>query len=151
MHSIPSLISALEAENSDVKLKSGDSFEWRPTDRIILYDLSDPNFSSRLLHEISHAQLNHHKYERDIDLVAMERDAWQRARMELGPRYSVVVDSDIIHHDMDTYREWLHERSTCPFCQSNGLQVKKREYRCITCQKSWRVNEGRTCSLRRYK
>lgn len=144
------LLEKIERDNPELTFEPGEGFEWNPSTKTISYDLSDPHFDARLLHEISHALLDHHRYTRDIDLIAMERDAWRHARMELGPRYAVLVDGDIIHHDMDTYRDWLHERSTCPKCGSIGLETKKHTYRCLTCGHVWRVNEARTCALRRY-
>ncbi len=146
-----SLLNSLESDFSDFTFTLSDSFEWHPADAAITYDPNDPYFESRLLHELSHAILGHQSYERDIDLIAMERDAWQHAKMKLGPKYKVEVPGDIIHHDMDTYRDWLHARSTCPHCESTGIQTKKQTYQCVTCRKIWRVNEARTCSLRRYK
>lgn len=144
------LLEKLEQDNPDLVFEPDEGFEWSPSDNTIKYDLSDPHFDARLLHELSHALLDHHRYVRDIDLIAMERDAWRHARMELGPRYEVRVDGDVIHHDMDTYRDWLHERSTCPKCASTGLETKKHLYKCLTCGHTWRVNEARTCALRRY-
>lgn len=151
MPSTHSLLESAEVAFPGLTFTAGDRFEWQPNSSIISYDLDDPLFEPRLLHEIGHATLEHRSYERDIDLIAMERDAWQTARMELAPRFGVEIPGDIIHHDMDTYRDWLHERSTCPHCGSNGIQIKKREYKCVTCLQSWRVNEARNCQLRRYR
>lgn len=144
------LLDHLTQDFPAVTFVAGDDFEWQPKENSVIYDLSDPSFEARLLHELGHAQLHHEQYERDIDLIAMERDAWQHARMELGPKYGVAVSGDTIHNDMDTYRDWLHERSTCPKCSSSGIETKKLLYRCVTCAHQWRVNEARTCALRRY-
>jgi len=151
MPSTSSLLDIVEADHSDITFEAGERFEWRPKGRVIVYDPSDPYFDAHLLHELGHALLNHADYDRDIDLIAHERDAWQHARLELSPRYGAAVEGDIIHHDMDTYRDWLHERSTCPHCGSSGIQIQKYEYRCVTCLKTWRVNEARSCQLRRWK
>lgn len=151
MPSTHSLLDALTQDYPAITLEAGDHFEWQPSRTTIVYDLDDPLFEARLLHEFGHALLKHSSYERDIDLIARERDAWQTARLELAPTYGVDIPGDIIHHDMDTYRDWLHARSTCPYCGSNGIQIKKRDYKCVTCLKTWRVNEARTCSLRRYR
>lgn len=150
MPSTVSLIDRIRDEHTDLTLVSGERFEWQPGTRTIAYDPDDPQLEAHLLHELAHALLEHSGYDRDIDLVAMERDAWQKAKIELGPYYDVEVPGDLIHHDMDTYRDWLHERSTCPHCGSNGIQIKQREYKCVTCLKTWRVNEARSCQLRRY-
>jgi hypothetical protein len=145
------LLETLAQAYPAVTLQASDHFEWQPAAATIMYDLDDPLFAPRLLHEFGHATLKHSKYDRDIGLIAMERDAWQIARVELAPKLSVDIPGDIIHHDMDTYRDWLHARSTCPHCQSSGLQVSKHQYKCVTCLKTWRVNEARTCRLRRYR
>ncbi len=151
MPSTPSLIEKLHATYPTISFEAGEQFEWQPKTSTIVYDLDDPHFEARLLHEVGHATLEHATYTRDIDLIAMERDAWQAARVELGPRFDVDISGDIIHHDMDTYRDWMHERSTCPHCGSSGIQTKTREYTCVSCRKTWRVNEARTCHLRRYR
>lgn len=151
MPSTHPLLETLTLAYPNIAFKSGEAFAWQPTTTTIMYDTGDTYFDARLLHELGHALLKHDSYDRDIDLIAMERDAWQTARMDLAPKFGLDIPGDIIHHDMDTYRDWLHERSTCPHCGSNGIQIKKRDYKCVTCLKTWRVNEARTCSLRRYK
>lgn len=151
MPSIPSLIEAIEAAYPAITFETGDHFAWHPEDTKVTYDRDDPHLNARLLHEVGHAKLEHASYDRDIDLIAMERDAWQTARLDLAPLFDVIIEGDIIHQDMDTYRDWLHGRSTCPHCGSNGIQTKKRAYTCVTCRESWRVNEARSCALRRYK
>ena len=151
MPSTPSLIDKISEHYPAFTFEQGVQFEWRPDSSTIVFDPDDPLFETRLLHELGHATLGHSGYDRDIDLIAMERDAWQTARMELGPQFARSIDGDVIHHDMDTYRDWLHARSTCPHCSSTGIQIKKDEYKCVTCRKSWRVNEAKHCQLRRYK
>jgi hypothetical protein len=130
--------------------KSGPQFEWQPKTKTVIYDAADPYRDAHLLHETAHARLDHVSYERDIDLIKMERDAWELAKTDLGPRYEVAVPTALIHHDMDTYRDWLHARSTCPACGSSGIQIEKTAYRCVSCTRSWTVNEARTCALRRF-
>jgi hypothetical protein len=151
MPSTLSLLTSVRKDFTDITFVAGEHFEWQPTDRTITYDPEDPFFDAHLLHELAHAILKHKDYDRDIDLIAMERDAWQHARLELSSRYDVDITGDILHHDMDSYRDWLHDRSTCPHCGSSGIQIKKHEYKCVTCLKTWRVNEARTCQLRRYR
>jgi len=151
---MPSTLSLLEILTKDypgLTFHAGEQFEWHPSDNSVVYDYTDPSFEARLLHEVGHSILGHTTYDRDIDLIAMERDAWQEARVNLSQKYNVAITSDDIDADMDTYRDWLHSRSTCPHCESNGIQTGKKEYTCVTCRKTWRVNEARSCALRRYK
>lgn len=123
---------------------------WSPSEQTIYYDPYDPYITERLLHEIAHATLAHTDYERDIELIAIERDAWARARTVLAPLFSTSISSDLVENDLDTYRNWLHARSTCPQCSSNGIQTSEREYTCITCRTVWRVNHAIGCGLKRY-
>lgn len=127
----------------------GDEFRWSPQDKTIYYDTTSDDCPS-LLHELAHAALNHTEYAKDIELIEMERDAWAYANTPLSATYSINIDDQIIQDSLDTYRDWLHARSTCPHCQATGVQVKKNQYKCLACNTQWRVNDARVCALRRY-
>ncbi len=129
---------------------SSSEFRWSPQENSIYYDREDPQGNERLLHEIAHAVLDHNQYDRDIELIALERDAWQHAKTVLGPQFDVTISSDTVEDDLDTYRDWLHARSTCPSCQATGIQTATKEYTCVVCQAVWRVNEAISCGLKRY-
>lgn len=116
----------------------------------IYYDAQSDD-SPTLLHELSHAVLNHTDYLKDIGLLELERNAWDYAQTTLAPLYDVTIEEDIVQDSLDTYRDWLHARSTCPECGATGLQVKQRDYKCVACQTTWHVNDARFCALRRYK
>jgi len=134
----------------DLHIISGEEFRWSPSDRTIYYDEHDPQGNERLLHELAHATLGHSKYDRDIELIALERDAWHHAKTVLAPQFDMTIASDTIEDDLDTYRDWLHARSTCPSCRATGLQTATKEYTCVACQTVWRVNEAISCGLKRY-
>ena len=148
MPSMPSLIKSLKTDFPQFVFKKASNFLWSHDENTIYYASSDDD-CALLLHELSHALLNHVDYRRDIELVAMEREAWDKAKV-LAENYDVKIDEDFIQSNLDTYRDWLHSRSTCPKCNANGLQIKKNTYRCVACDFEWRVNEARTCALRRY-
>lgn len=151
MPSTPSvLLHQLRQNNPGLTFVESTTFAWSPSDEAISYNPSDPNLSPLLLHELAHATLKHSDYQRDIELIAMERAAWDYAIGELGPTYSVVIQEDFADDALTTYRDWLHDRSTCPNCAATGLQTKPREYTCLACHHHWRVNEARVCALRRY-
>jgi len=148
MPSITSLTTKLRTDFPQYTFTPDAMFRWSPDDQTVFYDDTSGN-QAALLHELSHALLGHKKYTKDIQLLEMERDAWERAR-GLGPTYGVAIDEAAIQDSLDTYRDWLHARSTCPNCQATGIQSKKSLYSCIACGTSWRVNEARICALRRY-
>lgn len=131
-------------------IESSETFSWNHNACAITYDKTHPDFEALLLHEFGHALLAHIDYSRDIDLIKIERDAWFVA-VKLGAEFGIDVSGDLAEDSLDTYRDWLHSRSTCPNCCSTGLQVGSRKYRCLACRTEWNVNEARRCALRRYK
>jgi predicted RNA-binding Zn-ribbon protein involved in translation (DUF1610 family) len=149
MASTRSLINKLIADFPAYQFISDDNFHWSPQNKTIYYiPLGE---ESVLLHEIAHAILGHTEYRRDIQLIEMERDAWNYAQHTLGINYKIPIKQEIIDATLDTYRDWLHARSTCPSCNAIGIQTKKQHYKCVSCGQSWRVNDARLCGLKRYK
>ncbi len=150
MQSMRSLAKRLQKDFPDFRFVTSTEFWWSAREQTIHYDSSASHANTFLLHELSHAILGHRAYLYDIDLIKLERDAWEYAKTKLGDSYKVVIDDSVIQDNLDTYREWLHARSTCPECEATGLQTKQQHYRCLDCGHMWRVNEARLCSLRRY-
>lgn len=148
MQSMLSLLKQLETDHPEVNFIPGKEFHWSPDKQVVFYDLSGE--PALLLHEVAHATLQHARYQKDVELIALEREAWEYAKEVLSPRYSMVIEEDLVQDALDTYRDWLHARSTCPQCSSAGLQIKKSTYRCVACHSTWQVNEARSCALRRY-
>lgn len=149
MHSITLLATKLQTDFPMYHFTEGDAFRWSPQEKTVYYNHASHDQSS-LLHEVSHAILNHTEYLKDIELIEMERAAWEYAQQSLGRQYGVVIEDETIQQSLDTYRDWLHARSTCPHCSATGIQAKKRRYKCIACTTSWHVNDARICALRRY-
>lgn len=145
--SIRSLLRLLVRDYPAISFIEEDNYKWQPETKTVSFSLHPPSIG-RLLHELGHALLDHRTYLRDIDLLKMERDAWQKAR-ERADFYGVRVSESIVDEHLDSYRDWLHARSTCPHCQTNGLQTSLRNYRCIECGTAWTVNEAKQCQLRR--
>lgn len=144
------LLKQLKHDYPDVVFVESDDFVWSPTDKTVSYNPNDPHVTTFLLHELAHAVLRHGTYTRDIELIAIERAAWDYAKNTLGPHYNYPIDENFVQDTLDTYRDWLHARSTCPNCGATGLQTKQHEYKCLACEQTWRVNEARSCELRRY-
>ena len=150
MRSINWLLNNLRSDFPEITFAPGADFLWSAGKKTISFDPGTDNSPAYTLHELSHAILNHQGYERDIELLKLERDAWECTRATLAPRYGISIDYDLIQDNLDTYRSWLHARSLCPECETTGIQTKQRHYKCIACGHVWRVNEARLCALRRY-
>jgi ssDNA-binding Zn-finger/Zn-ribbon topoisomerase 1 len=148
MPSTISLIRQLKSDYPQFHFQKANRFLWSPSEHTVYYTSADSDYAF-LLHELSHGLLGHAEYKRDVELIAMERAAWDKA-VELAPNYSLTFSENLVENTLDSYRDWLHARSTCPNCKATGLQVKQREYTCPACRHNWRVNEARVCALRRF-
>lgn len=150
MQSTLSLAGKLQKDYPQFSFIAEGEFRWDPDDRSVFYDQASSD-TAALLHELSHALLDHADYHRDVELLELERAAWHYAAEYLAQKYEVVISDDQIEDSLDSYRDWLHARSTCPGCKAIGVQIKPDQYKCIACFEVWRVNDARTCALRRYK
>lgn len=150
MPSIDNLISKLELDYPQFAFKKSDCFSWSPNEKTIYFNASNDNDSTSLLHELAHAVLGHASYSFDVELVNMECEAWNEV-IKLAKNYEISISQEDAQSDLDTYREWLYKRSSCPRCQANGVQNGDKTYQCLACNHKWRVNEARICALRRYK
>jgi hypothetical protein len=149
MPSIHSLLPKLTTDFSHLTFTAGDLFSWSPSKQTVFYSESDPENVTLLLHELSHGLLEHRRYSKDIELLAMEAAAWDKT-LQLAKAYEIELTPDLAEQNLDTYREWMHARSTCPTCEATGYQTKKDTYSCVACGGTWRVNEARLCGLKRY-
>jgi hypothetical protein len=149
MPSTHSLLEVLRSDYPQFEFLLATQAHWSPDSRTIFY--STETSPAELLHELAHALLDHKKYRRDVELIKIERDAWDHAAYRLAPMYAITIDEEIVETALDSYRDWLHTRSACPSCNATGIQSSHHTYRCLACQTIWSVNEAKTCALRRYK
>lgn len=130
----------------------GDNFYWNSRENKIVHaPIKNIEDIFLLLHEVAHAELSHKDFELDIDLLKIEADAWGHAQNKLAKMFELKINSEIIEDSLDSYRIWLHKRSTCPDCAQNGIQTNQNAYSCINCRRVWRVNNALFCRLRRIK
>lgn len=149
-----SIIEQLKRDFTDLIFQPADDFSWSPGQRTVFYAPVDSQLAVfQLLHEVAHGLLGHQHYQSDIQLLEMERQAWEYVCGDLAERYgySLGMDNEIVQENLDTYREWLHCRSACPDCAATGLQSSADVYRCLNCQTNWRVNDAKKCRLKRQK
>ncbi len=87
----------------------------------------------QLLHEVGHAILRHKDFRTDVERLKMERAAWEQARL-LCERYNIYYDEDLVEEALDSYRDWLHQRSVCPECGLTRYQGRDGVYHCPGCE-----------------
>lgn len=92
-------------------------------------------YKMQLLHEVGHARLEHCFFATDLERLKMERAAWDEARM-LSEKYEVRYDEEFAEDKLDTYRDWLHQKSLCKICGMTRYQTKNGEYHCPFCEES---------------
>ncbi len=139
------LVDELAKLAPDITFQPGSSFFWSPKKRYITYDPEPTEHNTwALLHETAHATLDHSTYNSDFELLHLEVAAWEEAKI-LARRFSITIDENHVQDCLDTYRDWLHQRSTCPTCSSVSFQNAPNEYRCHNCHTSWQVSTSRFC------
>lgn len=145
------MIDKLSENFPKINFIEGDEFVWSSSESQICYNRSkiDSNEGQlTLLHEVGHAILKHETYDHDIDLLKHELAAWENAK-ELAEEYGVKIDQNYIENNLDSYRDWLKKRSTCPDCSFVNFQTSHRVYDCFNCGCSWRVPLSQVCKIQR--
>jgi hypothetical protein len=147
------IVRTLKSHVPGVVFKPGDSFHWSPETSVVSYNGSSLIHKEgvwSLIHEVAHAKLQHKNYSTDFELLAIEISAWEEAK-SLAKAADVHIDEDYIQDCLDTYRDWLHKRSTCPTCGTVGLQNSQSLYTCYNCNQPWSVTTARFCRPYRRK
>lgn len=145
------LLANIAADHPAITFSEGPVFAYSPTEKSITYNTSEAAWPYYLLHELGHALCGHDKYHRDIELLEIEREAWEKS-IELTKRYGLDRPTDeLVDAALDTYRDWLHRRSICPKCEQNGAQHTENSYLCLVCEQSWQVSHEKTCRSYRKK
>lgn len=93
----------------------------------------DKYWKMQILHEVGHGLLGHRDWGVDLERVKMESMAWAKAR-ELCEKYGVEYEEEFAEAEMDTYREWLHQRSRCGGCGLTRYQTRDGRYHCPRCE-----------------
>ena len=116
--------------------RPGPKFLFRPP-KSIYYQEMDDNYRLLLLHELSHALLGHFSYEKSLERLQIERDAWEKTR-ELCEKHSVAFDESVAESELDTYRDWVHQKTLCKTCGLTCLEVSPESLYCPFCQKTFK-------------
>lgn len=140
------LIDQLQRDYPQFKFVPSNRARWSAGEQTIYYT----HDKVQTLHEIGHALLGHEHFGQDIELLKMERAAWNEAR-QIAPNYNIAITDDDVETALDSYRDWLHSRSKCPKCGQTGIQSRQTlYYYCPTCSNRWVASDGRSKALRRH-
>lgn len=123
----------LQDDFDDLAFRSGRKYMFRPPKTVIIGPF-EQNWKLLLLHEVGHALLRHRDFNCDIQRLRMEAEAWDKAR-ELAAHYHIRIDEDLIEEELDTYRDWLHQKSRCPVCGLTRFQTPDKRYHCPLCER----------------
>lgn len=143
--SLTKLLNTIREDFPDVEFHLSSRFSWHAGKKHISYQSPhDITAIWALLHELGHAELGHADFTSDINLLQKEVAAWAEAH-KLAKRYKLTIDQDYIEDNLDSYRDWLHIRATCPTCYERCLQTDKHTYHCHNCNTEWHVTRSRLC------
>lgn len=156
---IDNFVEQLVKDFPDLHFRLGKKFTFRPP-RTIIYELqpkqraekaciksddsADDKFGIatrneqnyyrlQLLHEVGHAVLEHKNFATDLERLQMERAAWEEAK-KMCTYYGVEYDEEFVEEELDTYRDWLHQKSCCPVCKLTRYQTRDGKYHCPSCE-----------------
>lgn len=138
------VLEQLRQDFPSIEFVNSDRFQWSPEEKIIYYVEKAENGEWSLLHEGGHMLCGHMNYINDLGLLRMEVEAWEKAR-ELAAKYGFKIDQRHIDKCLDTYRDWVYKRSTCPKCTQAGIEKTTGHYHCINCKHLWKVSSERFC------
>ena len=141
------VLNSLQKLLPDIKFVVSPTFYWSPQTNTIYFNgavLNTENGKWSLFHEAGHAVLDHKDYKTDAGLLKLEVEAWQSAQ-DLGQKLELNIDEEHIQDCLNTYRDWLYSRSTCPTCALNSLQIDQTTYLCLNCSTRWSVSQSRFC------
>ena len=131
-----SFLETLKTVYPSFTFKPGRKFLFRPK-KTILYLESNENFRLLLLHELAHALLGHFSFDRSLERLQIERDAWEKTR-ELCDLHSVPFNESLAEAELNTYRDWVHQKTLCKTCGATCLEVNSESLFCPNCQKTYK-------------
>lgn len=147
------LLGQLQKSYPQVSFCASEAFSWSPAESSIYYidaHLAGPEGVWALLHEVGHSSLNHQIFHSDFELLTLEVAAWRQAKV-IATGLGITIDDEHVEDCIDTYRDWLHRRSTCPTCGTICMQKNSKTYACHNCHSFWAVSSSRFCRSYRLK
>lgn len=126
----------------DFSWKIGSRFKYKPEKTIFIDENCPapwPYYALLALHELGHGLSKHKDYKTDVERLRIESEAWQRAKREIESHknwqseYGVSYNEDFAEAELDSYRDWLHNKSKCKKCGLTRFQTEDGHYHCPNC------------------
>ena len=136
-------IAELKSEFGQFNFIPSTRFKWKAPNSIFYEaktDYSFEDFALLTLHELGHALSNHKDYKTDVERLKMESEAWQRAKQLIKEhpawqdRYRLFYNKNLAETELDSYRDWLHQKSKCKKCGLTRYQTTDGVYHCPNCE-----------------
>ena len=133
-----SFIEELKKEFGQFSFISSQRFKWKYPKSIYFEENEDipfHYFALLTLHELGHGLSGHKDYKTDVERLKIESEAWQRAKREISAHknWGVEYDEDFAENELDSYRDWLHQKSKCKKCGLTRYQTADGKYHCPNC------------------
>ena len=129
-------LAKIRGDYPEVRLVNGKRFSFRSPRTVVFVDTNKGSEVDSapllLLHELGHFLTGKWDFKTEVERVKIEVMAWEKAR-ELAPSYGVFADEDLIEAELDSYREFLHQKSRCPDCGLTRFQTPDKIWHCPKC------------------
>jgi Zn-dependent peptidase ImmA (M78 family) len=128
----------LSTEFNQFSWRLGSRFKYKPKKTIFINQneaIPMPYFALLTLHELGHALCGHKDYKTDVERLRIESEAWQRAKHLIlsHKNWNLSYDEDFAENELDSYRDWLHQKSKCKKCGLTRYQTADGKYHCPNC------------------
>lgn len=111
--------------------REGKKFAFHPPKTVVIGP-QEPFWELLLLHEVSHAILGHKAFKTDVERLKMESEAWNQAE-KLTKTLNIPFNTDFAESQLDSYRNWLHQKSLCKTCGLTRFETPDGKYHCPRC------------------
>lgn len=132
-----SLVSRLQRDYPEFHFVYGKRFSFRPPKTIVIGPDEGKNTPLLVFHELGHAISGEYSYALSIERLKIESLAWQEGKKAYQNYQDLALpawDDSFVEDNLDTYRNWLHQKSKCPSCGLTRYQDANQKWCCPYCR-----------------
>ena len=128
------IVKQLKKDYPDFRFIDGARFSFKPPKTIVIGPYEGEKTPMLLFHELGHALSKKYSYKLGIERLKIESIAWQTGKKAYQNYSNLPLwDNDFVEDNLDTYRDWLHQKSTCKTCGLTMYQDVNNSWRCPYC------------------